>query len=88
MRSPRTNAQRSRRRVRAATPADQKRAPKRILDALIGLRVSSQQRQAMEWKAKNLGFESAQDWIRAHMGPEIEAAIREMKDTQELAAAS
>ena len=89
MASSRTAAKRGRPRARVTSA--QKRAPKRSLDALIGLRVSSAQRQAMEWKAKKLGFESAQDWIRDRMAPDIEAAMREMRDAEDaeaLAAAS
>lgn len=76
---------------RAVSPKRPRRIENRLLDALIGLRVSQQERAAMDWKAKQLGYRNAQDWIRHHMRPEIDMAVIEMgaQSTQEeLVAAS
>ncbi|ORA45535.1 hypothetical protein BST46_25935 [Mycobacterium timonense] len=78
MASSRTMAQRGRRRARAAAPSIKpRRVENRVLDSLIGLRVSSEHQKAMDWKAKQLGLKTAQDWIREYMKDAIEQAVQE-----------
>lgn len=77
MTSPRRTAKprRSRRRV----PSSVRRPEARVLTALIGLRMSDEDRVAIEWKAKQLGYPSAQHWIRECIKPGVEQAKREKR---------
>lgn len=56
-----------------------RRPEARILTALIGLRMSNEDRVAIEWKAKQLGYPSAQHWIRECIKPAVELAKREKR---------
>ncbi|MGB8403494.1 MAG: hypothetical protein WCE30_05355 [Mycobacterium sp.] len=71
---------RSTRRKRRATPTVENRA----LPDLVGLRCES--KKALEWKAKQLGYNSAQEWIRDVMGPEFAMALTEYGEVQDLEA--
>jgi len=65
-----------RKRRRGASPA--RRKEQRILTALIGLRMSKADHAAIEWKAKQVGYPSAQHWIRESIKPAVERAKLEM----------
>lgn len=72
-------------RKRRAAP----RVENRALPDLVGLRCES--KRALEWKAKQLGYSSAQEWIRDFMGSEFASAYSEyaeVRDLEALAAAS
>lgn len=92
MASSRAVAYGARRRTHSSAPvATPRRVENRVLDALIGLRLQSDHQKALDWKAKQLGYKTAQDWIRDRMMPEIEQAVAEMRSAQQeesLAAAS
>lgn len=92
MAATRTAARSRRRRTSAGAPVSTApRVENRQLDALIGLRMTSDQKKALEWKAKKLGFKTAQDWIREMTKPEVEQAVAEKRAAENvgsLAAAS
>ncbi|BCI84706.1 hypothetical protein MTY66_63310 (plasmid) [Mycolicibacterium sp. TY66] len=67
-------------RKRRATP----RVENRALPDLVGLRCES--KAALEWKAKQLGYSSAQEWIRDFMGSEFASALTEYAEVRELEA--
>ncbi|MEB3023433.1 MULTISPECIES: hypothetical protein [Mycolicibacter] len=68
----------ARRRTPVGAPtATPRRVENRVLDDLIGLRVQSGRRQALDWKAKKLGYKTAQDWIRACMEADFDQAEAE-----------
>lgn len=80
MAATRTAARSRRRRTPVGAPVSRvPRVENRVLDALIGLRMTSDQKTALEWKAKQLGFKTAQDWIREITKPEIEQAVQEKR---------
>ena len=92
MAATRTSAGSRRRRTPVGAPVPRTpRVENRVLDALIGLRMTSDQKKAMEWKAKQLGFKTAQDWIREMTSPAVEQAVQEKRAAENaasLAAAS
>lgn len=66
-------ATKPRRKRRRGAPA-MRRPEKRVLTALIGLRISREDHVAIEWKAEQLGYPSAQHWIRECIKPAVERA--------------
>jgi hypothetical protein len=67
-------AQRRARGTRTGRTTKPRRVENRELPELMGVRMTTDQRQALMWKSKQEGFKSPQDFIRAYLQPVFDEA--------------